>query len=355
MGLDVTALNHSLNNANLISNAGGGCYNNNNNNDKPKLHQTGALVPVVAGVLASRVEASAKIQSLSQMTSEFHGSEPPRVSLLEYLRRIEQYAQCSPVCHILAVVYIERLINTSFRFRLTAFNVHRLYISALLVAVKFCEDIYYDNAFFARVGGVSLHEMNRMELALLKALEFRAFVSREVFHEAENTLAMEVLHSQHPSCVEPQLLLVHTGLHTPSHNASTNPWHLLTTPTTAMAAVGGGGGGVIYDEILDSVWRMQPRQQQQPHHHQQQAACGVNMGWGGSRAFAHGCVSSSSALLSQQQVFCASALEQQLSHAARRNEPDHEHKQSTHAPSSLTHTAIPTAQCFRPAVPQPQL
>lgn len=40
---------------------------------------------------------------------------------------------------------------------------------------------YYSNAYYAKVGGVSTEEMNRMELEFLFNLEFRLFVTTELF------------------------------------------------------------------------------------------------------------------------------------------------------------------------------
>lgn len=40
---------------------------------------------------------------------------------------------------------------------------------------------YYSNAYFAKVGGVSTEEMNSMEIEFLFDLEFRLFVTTELF------------------------------------------------------------------------------------------------------------------------------------------------------------------------------
>lgn len=41
--------------------------------------------------------------------TEFHGLRVPPISIAAYLRRIAQYAKCSPVCFVMAHSYIERL------------------------------------------------------------------------------------------------------------------------------------------------------------------------------------------------------------------------------------------------------
>ncbi|KAM3403940.1 hypothetical protein ACQJBY_007190 [Aegilops geniculata] len=64
---------------------------------------------------------------------------------------------------------------------MTPFSVHRLLITSVVVAAKFTDDAFFNNAFYARVGGISTIEMNRLELDLLFNLDFRLKVNLETF------------------------------------------------------------------------------------------------------------------------------------------------------------------------------
>ena len=46
-----------------------------------------------------------------------------------------------------------------------------------MLAAKLTDDKYYNNAFYARIGGVTTSELNLMELEMLCMLNFRTFVS----------------------------------------------------------------------------------------------------------------------------------------------------------------------------------
>ena len=59
---------------------------------------------------------------------------------------------------MLALVYIDRLIQLD-DFALTDLNIHRVVITVLMVAAKFFDDFYFNNAFYARIGGVSTREV----------------------------------------------------------------------------------------------------------------------------------------------------------------------------------------------------
>ncbi|KAA8496758.1 Cyclin-U4-1 [Porphyridium purpureum] len=177
------------------------------------VHESEALIAVINGILVGRTVFNENIPALKKCSSEFHGLEVPKVLLLDYLHRIEKYAFCSRSCFVVALVYLDWIAMVDCTYRLTAFNVHRLFLTALVLAVKFCEDVFYDNAHFAKVGGITVQELNRMELEFLKALEFRMHVSEDQFAACARSMIEEVSRSTHHSGVEAQLLLAQTGFY----------------------------------------------------------------------------------------------------------------------------------------------
>ena len=80
--------------------------------------------------------------------------------------RVHKYASCSNECFILALIYVDRLIERN-NFLLTELNVHRVVITAILLAAKFFDDAYYNNAYYAKVGGVLVSELNGLEVDFL--------------------------------------------------------------------------------------------------------------------------------------------------------------------------------------------
>ncbi|KAF3585605.1 hypothetical protein F2Q69_00032365 [Brassica cretica] len=98
-----------------------------------------------------------------------------------------KYAHCSHACFVAAFAYIlrylERPVDTSMTRRLTSLNVHRLLITSLLVAAKFLDRKCYNNAYYAKIGGVSTEEMNRLEKTFLFDLDFRLNITTEMFEK----------------------------------------------------------------------------------------------------------------------------------------------------------------------------
>ncbi len=81
--------------------------------------------------------------------------------------------KCSTECWILALMYIDRL-NVKFpaRIIINSYCVHRLLITALLLACKFFDDSFHSNYVFAIVSGVSVTEINALEWEFLAAINF---------------------------------------------------------------------------------------------------------------------------------------------------------------------------------------
>ncbi|VEU44932.1 unnamed protein product [Pseudo-nitzschia multistriata] len=110
------------------------------------------------------------------------------------MRRIQKYASCSNECFILALIYIDRLIEGN-NFLLTELNVHRVVITAILLAAKFFDDAYYNNAYYAKVGGVLVNELNGLEVDFLFRINFSLHVQPEEFEKYKAQLVTHSINS----------------------------------------------------------------------------------------------------------------------------------------------------------------
>lgn len=142
-----------------------------------------AIVRVLAAVLDRLVCANSPLARTerSQVT-KFHALKAPGIGIQQYLERIHKYASCSSQCFIMALIYIDRLIQRN-NFLLTELNVHRVIVTAILLAAKFFDDAYYNNAYYAKVGGVLISEMNGLEVDFLFRINFSLHVTPELFEQ----------------------------------------------------------------------------------------------------------------------------------------------------------------------------
>ncbi|XP_073128023.1 cyclin-U4-1-like [Henckelia pumila] len=118
----------------------------------------------------------------TQKISIFHGLTRPTISVQCYLERIFKYANCSPSCFIVAYIYLDRFAMKQPFLPINSYNVHRLLIASVLVSAKFMDDIFYNNAYYAKVGGINTMEMNLLEMDFLFGLGFELNVSPSTFH-----------------------------------------------------------------------------------------------------------------------------------------------------------------------------
>lgn len=153
------------------------------------------IVPVVAAVLTQMVTRNDTMlqQNPAGATANvtvFHAVRPPTISLRKYLERIERYAGCSSECYIIALVYVDTIIQRNKAFVISSLNIHRLLITSIMLAAKFYDDIYYNNAYYAKIGGVPCHEVNNLELEFLFMINFTLNVPQEVFNRYRHELAV---------------------------------------------------------------------------------------------------------------------------------------------------------------------
>lgn len=138
------------------------------------------LKRIIANISSSTSQTA---KSTNLLESCFDSVHIPKVSLHDYLHRINYYAKCSDSCFVLAFIYIDRLLQKNPCFVLKVNNIHRLFLTALVLAIKYNDDVYYDNAVYARIGGVPLAEINFLETSLLSLLKFNLYVSPQLFFE----------------------------------------------------------------------------------------------------------------------------------------------------------------------------
>ncbi|MED6107384.1 Cyclin-U2-1 [Stylosanthes scabra] len=154
-------------------------------------YQEDSNTPLVINVLASLIERSmARTQRIVKNylsscklknTNIFDCREIPDMTIQSYLERIFRYTRAGPSVYVVAYVYIDRFCQNNPGFRINARNVHRLLITTIMMASKYVEDMNYRNSYFARVGGLTTKELNKLELEFLFLMGFKLHVNVSVF------------------------------------------------------------------------------------------------------------------------------------------------------------------------------
>ncbi|RQM29018.1 hypothetical protein B5M09_006323, partial [Aphanomyces astaci] len=153
-----------------------------------------AIVQTLSVVLEGMVHPADSIPVGYLRRTKFEAFRAPQISILDYLVRIHTYASCSPECFVLALVYIDRLHQMQ-GFVMTDLNVHRVIITSIVLAAKFFDDHYFNNAYYAKVGGVPCTEMNELEVEFLLLTNFTLHVSTDTYTRYYNELANHYMFS----------------------------------------------------------------------------------------------------------------------------------------------------------------
>ncbi|MBA0718461.1 hypothetical protein Goshw_012532 [Gossypium schwendimanii] len=152
-------------------------------NDKDDQETVPKIITFLSSLLQRVAESNDHCRLFqSQKISVFHGLTRPTISIKSYLERIFKYANCSPSCFVVAYVYLDRFVQMQPSLPINSYNVHRLLITSVLVSAKFMDDMYYNNAYYAKVGGISTVEMNLLEVDFLFGLGFQLNVAPTTFH-----------------------------------------------------------------------------------------------------------------------------------------------------------------------------
>ena len=109
------------------------------------------------------------------------------ITIKNYLKRLVKYTQAESSTLIAMLIYIDRLCEIN-NFIINSFNVYKIIFSSLVIAIKYNEEEYFGNKYLAKVGGLSLNEMNLLELIYLNLIDFNLYVSDEVFQTYYNNI-----------------------------------------------------------------------------------------------------------------------------------------------------------------------
>lgn len=105
----------------------------------------------------------------------FHSNLQTRLSINAYLNRILKFTHCEESTLVIGLIFIDRICEIN-NLLLTPNNVHRLMLIAIISAIKYNEDECYSNGYYAKVGGITLDEINRLEFEFLKLMRYSMFI-----------------------------------------------------------------------------------------------------------------------------------------------------------------------------------
>lgn len=104
----------------------------------------------------------------------------PLLRIEEYLNRIVKYTRMEYSNLVNTFIYLDRFFLKE-NFVLCLNNVYKLILACVVLSIKFNEDTKFKNIYYARIGGISLDEMNEIELNIYYRLDYDLFVRQDEY------------------------------------------------------------------------------------------------------------------------------------------------------------------------------
>jgi hypothetical protein len=115
-----------------------------------------------------------------QNKSIFNTNKIPRISILEYLHRINQFSEIERSTLICTLIYLDRITKTN-SIMLTEYNVHKLLSMSIIVSIKYNEDVNFYNDYYSTITGFNLKEFNKIEAEYVCGINFNFFIKDDEF------------------------------------------------------------------------------------------------------------------------------------------------------------------------------
>ena len=106
----------------------------------------------------------------------------PSISIKDFLFRLLKYSKISDSTLVYILIYIDRLCH-KYKIKLNYYNIYKLILASMVVAIKLNEDEFYSSEFYAKLGGISKIELNNLEYEFTTMINFNLFVKEELFYK----------------------------------------------------------------------------------------------------------------------------------------------------------------------------
>lgn len=130
------------------------------------------IIESIAEILELIIESNRT--NLNNDKTVFHSISIPKITIRDYLKRLNRYSRCSIECFILALIYIDKLTKINIIFNEE--SSHRILFICLILAIKYLDDEIYTNKYYSEIGGLNLLEVNNLEKYTLELFKYNIHI-----------------------------------------------------------------------------------------------------------------------------------------------------------------------------------
>ena len=150
--------------------------------------QRNEIIDIVSDLLNNMCEENNTTEinnkniTLNKKIKLFMLKKIPSISIKEYLLRLTKYSKICNSTLVMILIYIDRFCHR-YNFKLNCFNIYKLILISMVIAVKFNEDDFYSSEFYAKLGGITKVEINNLEYEFASMINFNLFIKEELFYK----------------------------------------------------------------------------------------------------------------------------------------------------------------------------
>ena len=155
----------------------------NNEKEEESENKNIGLIKSITQVLETILEDNKRLMNYSEIVKKqslnvFSSRIVPKISMEEYLIRIQNYTNIEKNTLIVGLIYIDRFCKIS-GLTLTYYNIHRILFISILISIKYNEDKFYDNKYYSEIAGIKLKELNTLEYNYIHMIHFLLYVKKK--------------------------------------------------------------------------------------------------------------------------------------------------------------------------------
>ena len=146
--------------------------------DEPEIKNIN-LIQAISEILTKLIEQNKKQENykeiiLKQKNMIFSVNSIPKISIYDYLIRINKYSEIETSTLICSLILIDH-ISQSSDIILTYYNIHRIIFAAVLASIKYNEDSFYDNKFYYEISVFKLKKLKIIKYNFIILIYFNIF------------------------------------------------------------------------------------------------------------------------------------------------------------------------------------
>ena len=135
----------------------------------------------------SKLSSFSHSNSHSKLLNCFFLESIPEVPLHKYLLRLISYTQIEQSTLVIMLIYIDKLCSR-YKLQLTYYNIYKIIVGAVLLAIKYNEDNYLSLDYYSKVCGLQTKEIKRIEYIMMRLFDFNVYIDDKLYWRYEKNI-----------------------------------------------------------------------------------------------------------------------------------------------------------------------